>query len=717
MNLPFRIPSLLIIAVLTVSASACSPSYDGKNQPLARNGVLDVRNWDFDRDGPVSLSGEWLLYQNEILKPENCNDEGCGRTSGITMLPAGRSRHSVAGQVLTASGSATYRLTVLLNERYDRRILAIKISEMRSAKRFYVNNSLVSSTGVVAGNEKDERFGTSVAVKSFVPGASRLSILMAISNHTYSYEGPENPVLLGTEEQITGIMKGTVSKDLFIFGSLMMIFLFYLNMYILRRTEKSFLYFSLYCLAVGIFGMTTGDTNILVFFPSLTAEQIYFLIHASFYCSIPVFLRFLFWLFPGVIPLTFARIVDPLPLLFLAVEALLPYRLYATTGYIYQLLSVAVVAVTIFFLVRALLKGYKGMRVFLSGFVILIAAFINDLLFYNKVIITGYFITQGLMLFIIFQSLILSYRFTRAYAMVETLHGELAALNEDLAEKVKERTEELDAALTEMGSMNETLASANKSLEEAGRIAERDMRMATYVQNAIIFKEPPQTGEWDVACSYRPMAGVSGDFYDFYTLGGSLAGIAIFDVSGHGISSGLVTMIAKTLLFRLFRDYHDSEFNSIFNRFNQDLYYDIGRAHYYLTGLLLKLEGNAVHFLNAGHHDMLLRDAGGVKPASCSEPDGRSGFILGVKLEDYTCDMTSITLQEGDVLALFTDGMVEARNEDEELFDVSRISKALAEAPGSSSREILDHILERFNEFTGNTAIRDDITVIIMRRR
>jgi sigma-B regulation protein RsbU (phosphoserine phosphatase) len=78
------------------------------------------------------------------------------------------------------------------------------------------------------------------------------------------------------------------------------------------------------------------------------------------------------------------------------------------------------------------------------------------------------------------------------------------------------------------------------------------MDMASNVQATLFPPTPPEVNGWDIAFVFRPMAGVSGDMYDFYTEGDTLNGVALFDVSGHGIASGLITMIARTVFQRNF---------------------------------------------------------------------------------------------------------------------------------------------------------------------
>lgn len=118
--------------------------------------------------------------------------------------------------------------------------------------------------------------------------------------------------------------------------------------------------------------------------------------------------------------------------------------------------------------------------------------------------------------------------------------------SEHLLDLLQKRERQLELA-------NEELSTINRELIDARDISRRDLAMAINVQRNFLPAMAPRDAAWDLAFHFHPMAGVSGDFYDFYCTAGALRGVGIFDVSGHGISSALVTMIARSTFLPLFQ--------------------------------------------------------------------------------------------------------------------------------------------------------------------
>ena len=95
------------------------------------------------------------------------------------------------------------------------------------------------------------------------------------------------------------------------------------------------------------------------------------------------------------------------------------------------------------------------------------------------------------------------------------------------------------------------------------------------------------------------MAGVSGDLYDFYLEDNVLTGVSILDVSGHGIASGLITMLARTIFYRNFAAGKEEDLSEILEKSNRHLIKEIGNVDYYLTGILLRFKQDSVEYVNA----------------------------------------------------------------------------------------------------------------------
>ncbi|MCP4136751.1 MAG: serine/threonine-protein phosphatase [bacterium] len=269
-------------------------------------------------------------------------------------------------------------------------------------------------------------------------------------------------------------------------------------------------------------------------------------------------------------------------------------------------------------------------------------------------------------------------------------------LNLSLELKVKKRTE---------------------ALEAAKKISDQDMYMATNVQSSLFPKDPPDSSEWDIAFTFQPMSGVSGDLYDFYEKDGRLLGLTLCDVSGHGIASGLITMIARTVIHRNFVQGKNNPLNCILEKTNKELISEIGKLDNYLTGILLRFEENNVEYVNAGHPSMLLKkgSSGAVENLDAGKHNFK-GSLLGLQEFQLPFGVISYKMDSNDLLLLFSDGLTEGINEKNELFG-KYLSKLLSQAPAGSSEDTLKFVLQGFNDFMKNTEFQDDITVLVVRKR
>ncbi len=126
------------------------------------------------------------------------------------------------------------------------------------------------------------------------------------------------------------------------------------------------------------------------------------------------------------------------------------------------------------------------------------------------------------------------------------------SLGADLARRVEARTLELEATLEDQEELSVSLSETSTSLQTKVEAAAKDMRVATRVQQGFFPGTAPQTDAWDCAFSFIPASGISGDFYDFFMRGDRLDGLVVGDVSGHGIASGLITVLARSIFHRNF---------------------------------------------------------------------------------------------------------------------------------------------------------------------
>lgn len=385
----------------------------------------------------------------------------------------------------------------------------------------------------------------------------------------------------------------------------------------------------------------------------------------------------------------------------------------ADPGLIYKIQYISMMAGYVWILyliVKDYASGNRKILPLLISFVIFFIAAVNDVLVGAAVYSFIYMIEYAYIIIILSMAQILMSRFIR-------LQQEVAELNRNLEQKVINRTEELRAAMEELEAINERLVHTNAELEEAQRVASMDTAMAAGVQEGLFPKEAPQSDEWDIAFSYRPKSGVSGDLYDFYIDENRLAGLSLFDVSGHGISAGIFTLLAKSILGRNFSLMKNAGLGRIIERVNRDLKSEISGVDNYLSGIMLRFRDDRVEYVNAGHHVMLLRRASTGKVSAVKPPDrDQRGTILGTDAISGGFDVVQFRMARGDVLLLYTDGLYESMNEASEQYGLERIMISLAEGGRNAAAAILDHVMNKFHSFLESRQPGDDCTVIVARR-
>lgn len=363
-------------------------------------------------------------------------------------------------------------------------------------------------------------------------------------------------------------------------------------------------------------------------------------------------------------------------------------------------------------------------RIILVGCVILGLSVIHDGLSIANIISTDfYWFNLG------YPFLILS--FGSIIALSSAINVKQLALARDalqdyathLAEKVEERTAQLSEAKNEIEiamhkteELNKSLVSSNFELENAQKIAMLDTNMAFNVQKGFFPKQAPENEEWEVAFMFRPMSGVSGDFYDFYVRDGKLEGLSLFDVSGHGIASGLITLLARSIVAHEFFQRKNQKLSVIIDAVNNSITDEIQNIDNYITGIVLRFKGDLVEYVNAGHTDLLVKRGKSVRVV---KPKDRplKGHFLGIQDMQETFDMISFHTIKNDVLFLFSDCLSEGRNNEGEEFGIERLIKSIESTSGQVlAKDCIEAVARDFYAFQGSDHLSDDLTIIAARR-
>ncbi len=364
--------------------------------------------------------------------------------------------------------------------------------------------------------------------------------------------------------------------------------------------------------------------------------------------------------------------------------------------------------------VIASLRRVRQAYFYLVAWAVLIAAGAALPLLHLGLIPDNCFSRYGLSTGIVFNVIILSLGLADR---INRMKNEMQQLNVNLEKKVKSRTCQLEEALHELEVTNEQLTDRNSELTATQDVRRKDMAMAISVQNSILPDIPPVIKDWDIAFIYQPMTGISGDFYDFYTEGDRLMGTGIFDVSGHGIASGLITMIAKSVIFRNFIEGENLPLQEVIKKTNKELQREIGDADNFITGILLRFRDNIVEYANAAHSDFMIKSGGEVYMPETKYNQRVAGAFLGIVNFNYDFESINFPIKKGDYLLLFTDGLNEARNKNQETYSLERIAEAFKSAPEGSAQEVLNHMVIEYHDFLKDVIDQhDDMTIILLKK-
>ncbi len=246
------------------------------------------------------------------------------------------------------------------------------------------------------------------------------------------------------------------------------------------------------------------------------------------------------------------------------------------------------------------------------------------------------------------------------------------------------------------------------------RIAERErqrveLETARNIQSSILPELPPQLNGIELAHTYLPATEVGGDFYDVLALEDGRVAVAVGDVAGHGVSSGLVMSMAKSAL--AVQVTFDPEVAAVFATLNRMVFQSARKR-------LIATLCYAV--VDPRRHEMQFASAGHLFPYRVTltgqvEALESVAYPLGVRPSIEVVPRTA-RLASGDLLFLCSDGVIEARREgSDEHFGFDRLERLLARWAGHAASTLRDQVLKELRLFTQDAPRDDDLTILVLR--
>lgn len=256
--------------------------------------------------------------------------------------------------------------------------------------------------------------------------------------------------------------------------------------------------------------------------------------------------------------------------------------------------------------------------------------------------------------------------------------------------------------------VNHLIAGLSAAVSEKAVLG-AEMELAKQIQT-VLLPEQPEISGYEIVASLEPAEEVGGDYYDVISVAG-YDWIVMGDVSGHGVTAGLVMMMVQTAIHTVLLENPTISPSALLTAVNWAIYENIEKMKEpkHITIVVLAVEKNGVFSFSGLHEDILIWRAA-ERAVEKIETDG-----MWIGIESDISQMLSVErlkLESGDCIVLYTDGIIEARGRDGKLFGEKSLSRIIGRFGDKSAAEIHAAILDALKDYEKP----DDVTLFVMKR-
>lgn len=405
-----------------------------------QNAVLNLSEYNFEKDQIINLNGQWEFFWNKQLK---YNDFMSGYVDKglIVQAPSAWNEYVYENNKLPSFGFGTYRLKVIGIEAGTK--LSFRISDEATAYSLYIDDMLLMSNGV-AGTSKSNTIPEIKSLKvDFESPSKEFNIILHISNFNRERGGMCAPIIFGNQNKIEKLDNTIIYKDLLLIGALIVILIYYFIFYIINNKEKVYLYFFILCFLSLIRVPIYGNHFFGLIFHFLNSNFILRLDYFTLYFYPIIFLKFIAELFPEKFKGAIFKKMIIFNLLFAVIMTIITIfvPVIFITSFIHFIRIVLIFSMTYIVIMVFLefLAGKKNAGLIIFGMVLITFCLFHDVLYWRNIIwhSIGEISAIGIFFYICIQIFILAKRFSDALSDSVALNKQLK-IEEELKEKIRQ---------------------------------------------------------------------------------------------------------------------------------------------------------------------------------------------------------------------------------------------------------------------------------------
>lgn len=462
-----RLTKVIFVILLLAALSLIyffNHKFANNTGPVIRKGKLNLIQWDWQKDGIISLSGDWELYVDKLITPQDFREAPLPQKDLFFSVPAKINKYSLLTKDLTNTDYFTYRTQIRLPQNTDKK-LALKFPlTIGTALKVWINGQKIDLVGKLSRNKSELKPGWGSKVVDFNVEQSQLNIIIQASNY-YNQSGLMGEIFLGPEEKIRTSEKKSIAFDMFLFGSLLIMAFYHLGLFVFRPEDTAPLYFSLFCLIINLRMAVVGEAFLVDYFN--WSYSISYKMLLSYYLAVPLFCLFIASLYAKEFSQKVLISSQVLGVSFYTFVLISPLEISSYT-LPYEIITLFFAAYCLYIIILVLLKERTGALLFLASFFFLFLFVLNDIFYSNGIINTGYYFHLGLFIFLFFQSIMLARRFMRSFSIIESMSEKLQEKNNMLTKINKFKDEFVTNTSQELKLPINNIISAAESIIHSG---------------------------------------------------------------------------------------------------------------------------------------------------------------------------------------------------------------------------------------------------------
>ncbi|MFS0723231.1 ATP-binding protein [Paenibacillus sp. 1P07SE] len=458
--------------------------------PHAREGVLDLRDWDFGAGGVVPLVGEWEFYRSELLLPGDGGGEPL--TAELVQVPGKWNGYIRDDGQTAAEGFATFRLRILLPED-EEGIYGLHMKNIRSASRIFLDNTEIGASGMPGQDSQSGKQRNVPFVGYAAVSEDSLDVMVQVANYSYSSGGMISPILFGDQRSIIQNREFAAGVDWMSIVGLFIPACLFILVSRLRKSESAMLYLGLFCLGAMIYVMTHGEKLLGIMLPGM---DYYIFMKIQFSCSVLVYyflLRYVAISLPGTVIPAVSRAAFWVTIVMGSASLLLPPLVFSQV----EDLMLAISFMSVGYVLYAMLKGLRQQSENLFFMMISIYSILAIILI-NILALLGvrfpYYLTlYGILLFVFAQGVLMALRYAASFREVEQLSERLLTLDGLKDEFMANTSHELRTPLHGIVNMAQTMLEGSagplsrKQAEHLSMVVSTGKRLSALIDDILDF--------------------------------------------------------------------------------------------------------------------------------------------------------------------------------------------------------------------------------------